>query len=61
MIQFPGPPPAGTPDIPPPGAVCQFLACVALILLAVELLLTVLPEGWQRKVNRIRFGPDWKG
>ncbi len=53
-------PPPDMPDVPP-GPVYQFVVCLVLVLLAVELLLTVLPEGWQRKVNRIRFGPGWKG
>ncbi len=59
MLQFP--PPPDMPDIPPPGPIYHFLACVLLVLLGVELLLEILPKAWQRKVNQIRFGPGWKG
>ncbi len=59
MIQIPPPP---IPDnISPPDPVYTFLACVLIVLLAVELLLGILPKAWQRKVNQIRFGPSWKG
>ncbi len=60
QIPFPGPPPIPS-DIPPPGPVCLFFVCMALVLFVVEMLLMILPLGWQRKVNQIRFGPGWKG
>ncbi len=58
MLQFP--PPPDMPALPPPGPVYQFLACVVVVFGAVEMLLMILPKGWQRKVNQIRFGPSWK-
>ncbi len=61
MIQLSFPPPPDTPELPPPGPVYQFLLCMAVVLLSVEMLLMILPKGWQRKVNQIRFGPSWKG
>ncbi len=60
MIQFP-PPPPDMGDIPPPGPMYQFLACLLLVLLGVELLLGILPKAWQRKVNQIRSAPAGKG
>lgn len=47
--------------IPPPGPLYQFLACVALVLGAFEMLLMLLPHSLQRKVNLVRFGPRWPG
>jgi hypothetical protein len=60
MFQIP-PPMFDMPDIPPPGPAFQFVACLFLVFGAVEGLLTILPQGLQRKVNQIRFGPGWKG
>jgi len=53
--------PPSMPDIPPPGPLYQFLTCIALVFWAVEILLMVLPRGFQRKVNLLRFGPNWPG
>ncbi len=60
MIQFSFPPPPDTPELPPPSAGYTFIACLVLILFAVELLVGILPENWQQKVNQLRFGPRWK-
>ena len=56
-------PPPGSPELPPPGPVYQFLALMVVLVygVVIELLLGILPESWQRKVNQIRFGPRWKG
>jgi hypothetical protein len=57
-MQMPFPPP-GTQELPPPGPIYQFFLCVVLVFLAFEMLLMILPEDLQRKVNQIRFGPNW--
>ncbi len=60
MIQLAFPPPPDTPELPPPSAADTFIGCLVLILLAVELVVEILPENWQQKVNQLRFGPRWK-
>ncbi len=62
MIQLPfPPPPPGTPALPPPGPVYQFLSFMAVVFWTVEMLLSVLPKALKQKVNEIRFGKGWKG
>ena len=62
MIQLPIPPlPPGDPELPLPGPLYTFIACLVLVFVAVEMLVGILPKGWQRRVNQIRFGPKWKG
>ncbi len=60
MIQLPVPPPSPA-ELPPLGPAYTFIACLALILVVVEMLLGILPKAWQRRVNRLRFGPKWPG
>jgi len=43
------------PDLPLPTGP-TLLDCLVIVLLAVELLIGILPKGWRRRVNRLRFG-----
>lgn len=58
MFQFPYPVPDPA-DLPPPSTGQQFVACIAMLLLLLSLVLWLLPAPFSRQILRVIFTGVW--
>ena len=59
IFQFPFPVPPSDVPLDPLGIVPRLFTCLFVVCLWLEMVVTVLPERWRRKVCELQFGPRW--